>query len=199
MPHLVLLGDSIFDNAAYVEGGPDVVRQVREALPPDWRASLRAVDGATISDVHGQAPGIPADATHLVLSAGGNDALGFVDILDRPARSFSEVLDTLSAIGEGFERQYGQVVAELLELGLPLVLCTVYNGWLPGREVQRRAKTALTVFNDAILRTASAHGLGVIELRHVCTEAGDYANPIEPSVQGGRKIARAIRDAVVSH
>jgi hypothetical protein len=33
MNHIVLLGDSIFDNAAYVAGGPDVVRQVRDNLP----------------------------------------------------------------------------------------------------------------------------------------------------------------------
>jgi hypothetical protein len=35
-----------------------------------------------------------------------------------------------------------------------------------------------------------------IELRHVCTEPADYANPIEPSVRGGAKIARAIARAV---
>lgn len=29
MNHLVLLGDSIFDNAAYTSGAPDVVHQVR--------------------------------------------------------------------------------------------------------------------------------------------------------------------------
>ncbi|PYX58528.1 MAG: lipase, partial [Acidobacteria bacterium] len=29
MPHLVLLGDSIFDNSQYTSGGPDVVSQVR--------------------------------------------------------------------------------------------------------------------------------------------------------------------------
>ena len=27
MGHVVLLGDSIFDNAAYVRGGPDVIRR----------------------------------------------------------------------------------------------------------------------------------------------------------------------------
>ena len=46
MKHVVLLGDSIFDNAAYVAGGPDVVKQLRAALPNDWRATLNALDGA---------------------------------------------------------------------------------------------------------------------------------------------------------
>jgi hypothetical protein len=32
MPHIVLLGDSIFDNAPYTRGGPDVISQVRQLL-----------------------------------------------------------------------------------------------------------------------------------------------------------------------
>jgi hypothetical protein len=33
MKHLVLLGDSIFDNAAYDAGGPAVIDQVQAKLP----------------------------------------------------------------------------------------------------------------------------------------------------------------------
>jgi hypothetical protein len=51
---------------------------------------------------------------------------------------------------------------------------------------------ALMMFNDVILRTAFERGVPVIDLRLVCTEPSDYANPIEPSGQGGRKIADAI-------
>jgi hypothetical protein len=40
MSHLVLLGDSIFDNAAYTGGAPDVVHQVRQRLPEGWRAEV---------------------------------------------------------------------------------------------------------------------------------------------------------------
>ena len=47
-------------------------------------------------------------------------------------------------------------------------------------------------FNDVILRVAFESKLQVIDLRLVCTEPGDYANPIEPSSRGGEKIARAI-------
>ena len=50
------------------------------------------------------------------------------------------------------------------------------------------------VFNDVILRVAVEYGLAVIDLRFVCTEPSDYANPIEPSSIGGAKIARAIVD-----
>ena len=198
MPHLVLLGDSIFDNGAYVPGGPPVIRQVQEELPGGWHATLRALDGAVVGDVVGQIPRIPRDATHLALSAGGNDALAQIDILDLPARSVAEVLDLLAAIGHAFEQRYRAAVASLLALHLPLVLCTIYDGNLPDPELQRRASTALTIFNDVILRTAAAEGIPVVELRNVCTESADYANPIEPSVAGGRKIARALVAAVLN-
>jgi len=48
MSHIVLLGDSIFDNARYVPGEPDVVRQVQGTLPGGWRASLRAAGGERV-------------------------------------------------------------------------------------------------------------------------------------------------------
>ena len=51
MSHLILLDDSIFDNAAYTEGGPDVVMQLRAALPAGWAASLLAIDGSTTDDI----------------------------------------------------------------------------------------------------------------------------------------------------
>ena len=69
---------SIFDNAAYVGGGPDVITQLREKLPAGWRATLGAVDGSTMPDINGQLDNLPVDATHLVVSIGGNDALGQV-------------------------------------------------------------------------------------------------------------------------
>ncbi|HEY0970056.1 MAG TPA: GDSL-type esterase/lipase family protein [Gemmatimonadales bacterium] len=195
MPHIVLLGDSIFDNAAYVRGGPDVVAQLRALLPDGWRATLAAVDGAVIADVARQLARLPADATHLVVSVGGNDALGHVDLLSRRAESSAQVLGWLADAVEGFEARYRRMVAALLERRLPVTLCTIYEGNL-GAPVQRIARVALAVFDDAILRVAAEHGLPVIELRLVCTGTADYANPIEPSVQGGGKIARAIARAL---
>ena len=73
--HVTLLGDSIFDNSRYVPGGSPVVDQLHR-LPRGWRATLLAVDGAVAADVPSQLARLPADATHLVVSAGGNDALG---------------------------------------------------------------------------------------------------------------------------
>lgn len=192
MPHVVLLGDSIFDNAAYVRGGPDVLAHLQGRLPEGWDATLVAIDGATTEDMGRQYGRIPADATHLVLSIGGNDALMNIDILERRVSSSGEALGMLADVRDAFGGRYGEVLRTLRGRGLPLTLCTVYEGNFPDARRHRLATTALTVFNDVILRCAIRAGLPVIDLRLVCSEPADYANPIEPSVQGGAKIAQAI-------
>ena len=190
--HVVLLGDSIFDNAAYVRGGPDVVAQVRRHAPAGWKATLAAVDGAVTRGVETQLRSVPGDAGFLVVSAGGNDALGHVHFLAEGARSVAEVVGRLAGMMEEFERDYRRMPDALLARGLPAAVCTIYHPRFPDAGEQRLAVAALSVYNDVILREAFGRGLPVIDLRLVCSEDADYANPIEPSSHGGDKIARAI-------
>ena len=192
MPHLVLLGDSIFDNSAYTRGGPDVVSQVRRILPEGWTASLSAVDGATTGDIARQVHALPTEATHLVLSVGGNDVLMEASVLDRPASSTAQAVGFLADVALQFEKHYRSAIAACMAPGLPVAVCTIYNGNFPDLQYQRVVSTALMVFNDAILRVAIESRLSVIDLRSVCAIPEDYANPIEPSSVGGEKIARAM-------
>lgn len=192
MSHVVLLGDSIFDNAAYVGNAPDVIRQVRQLLPRGAKATLKAIDGSTTKDVREQLRRLPDDATHLVVSAGGNDALDSSDFLGVPARSTADALSGLAEIADRFERDYRGMLAEALSLQLPTAICTIYYPRFPEAALQRIAVTGLSVFNDCIIRAAIVHAIPLLDLRFVCTEDGDYANPLEPSAQGGEKIAQAI-------
>ena len=196
MTHIVLLGDSIFDNGAYTGGGPDVIGQLRGILPSGWDATLLALDGARTEDVVRQLIRLPDDTSHLVLSVGGNDALAHGDLLDGPAASAAQVLGFLADAAGGFERRYRGLIGRLMEYGLPVTVCTIYNGNFPDPQFQRIAATALCVFNDAILRVAFERRLSVIDLRLVCSEPTDYANPIEPSSRGGAKIAQSILRAL---
>jgi len=196
MAHLVLLGDSIFDNARYTEGGPAVIMQVRELLPAAWRASLLAIDGARAEHVPDQLQRLPLDASHLVLSVGGNDALANSTILHAPADSTSQAVAALADLSHDFEDQYRRAVEACMQRRLPLALCTIYNGCFPDPDFQRLVSTALMVFNDVIFRLAIEHNLVVIDLRFICSSTADYANPIEPSSVGGAKIARAIVNLV---
>lgn len=86
MPHVVFLGDSILDNRVYVAPDSDVLRQLMGELDADWTATLLAVDGHVTTDVRErQLPRLPGDASHLVLSVGGNDALGREAVLGQAA------------------------------------------------------------------------------------------------------------------
>jgi hypothetical protein len=199
VPHVVLLGDSVFDNGAYVAGGPDVIAHLRKTIPSGWRATLLAVDGATCSGVPRQLRDLPSDATHLVVSAGGNDALGRSAILDATARSVADTLLKLSMIAREFRSEYSSMLEALDATGLPLAVCTIYDPRFPDPLRRELGRTALAVIHDVILREAVARGLPVIDLRLVCDKNADFANPIEPSVQGGAKIAAAIKGLVESH
>lgn len=125
--HVVLLGDSIFDNAAYVPGGPDLVRQLTDRLPRSSRASLLAVDGAIVNGVARQLGGLPPDATHLVVSAGGNDALGASGVLEETVRSVAEAVGRFASLRDEFARGYNAMLDGVLARGLFLAFA-----WIPG-------------------------------------------------------------------
>lgn len=199
MSHVVLLGDSIFDNAAYVDGGPAVITQVRERLPQGWQATLLALDGSVIRDVPQQLDRLPPSTTHLIVSIGGNDALEQSGLLGEPAQSVAEVLQRLAVIAEQFERDYRRMLQAVMRYNLPTTLCTIYYPAYPDPLLQSLAVTGLTVFNDGIIRAAIGAGLPLLDLRLICNEPADYANPIEPSSAGGVKIAEVITRVVTQH
>lgn len=195
MGHIILLGDSIFDNGVYVPGQPDVVKQLRAALPSGWAATLLAVDGAVTRGVASQLTRLPRDATHLVLSVGGNDALGESHILASPARLVGEAVAMLAEAQDRFAGNYADMLEGVLGLGLPTALCTIYD--TPSSAPNHRIiRAALALFNDVITRAAFGNGLSLIDLRLICNEDDDYANPIEPSAKGGAKMAAAIAGLV---
>ena len=63
MKHIILLGDSIFDNASYVPGKSPIIKQLQSQLPTSWKATLLAVDGDVTEDVLSQTSNLPDDAS----------------------------------------------------------------------------------------------------------------------------------------
>jgi len=205
MSHVILLGDSVFDNGSYVRPGePDVFAQVQAKLPSGWRATMRAMDGAVTTSIERQLAQLPEDASHLILSVGGNDALGSSGILREGARSVAEVMTRIADVREAFARSYRKMLNAVADYRLPTALCTIYDTRFPDAQERRQVVAALAVFNDVITREAFARRLTLIDLRLICNEHDDYANPIEPSAKGGDKIANAIvrvvaGDALCTH
>jgi hypothetical protein len=192
MAHVILLGDSIFDNARYVPQGQAVIDHLRRGLEAGVKASLLAVDGSRTVHVAEQVEEMPGDASHVFLSIGGNDALAFSgEILAETATTHLGAMQRLAEIRAAFHANYTAMLRPLVALGKHLTVCTVYDA-IPVLTPVHRAGLAL--FNDIILHEAVRNGLAVLDLRMVCAEATDYApsSPIEPSATGGAKIARAI-------
>lgn len=192
MNHLVLLGDSIFDNERYVAGQMPVAEHLRNVLPADWVVSLLAADGSCTRDVLRQLPLAPETATHLLLSAGGNDALESSGLLSMPVSNAAHALALVEERLERFRADYTELLAALFSTNIPFAVCSIYDS-IP--LLGRAERNALRGFNDIILRTALAHALPVIDLRLVCSEKAHYSaiSPVEPSYEGGRQIALAIK------
>ena len=198
MNHAVLLGDSIFDNASYVPGKPPVIEQLRYKLGNACNATLLAIDGNLTIDVQYQIRNLPEDATHLIISVGGNDALQASSMLNDPADSVAEALAMLTQARIGFQSIYKRMIGYVLKFNLPTAVCTIYDS-IP--DLEPIAVTALSVFNDVIIREAISAGAPIIDLRLTCKDASDYSplSPIEPSAVGGQKIVNAICQLLNTH
>jgi len=131
--YVALVGDSVFDNAAYVSGGSDVRQQLSSLLPLGSQTTLLARDGAVISEAVSQVQHLPRDATHVVISAGGNDALRESGILDQPAESVAAAVEMLAAIQNAFGQAYAGLLDAVTSTGLPAAVCTIYAKILRSR------------------------------------------------------------------
>jgi len=197
---LVLIGDSSFDNASYISGAPDIRTKVEMFLPDGWAVALLAKDCSTVSDAIEQLGNADLkDTTHLAISVGGNNALEDSSFLGEKANSVADVLTALSKMCNRFEKDYNRMLTMALSLNVHCILCTIYYPLFYDATTQTISAAALAFYNDCIIRAAVANALPLLDLRLICTEESDYANPIEPSASGGEKIARSIAKMVLEH
>lgn len=175
-----------------------VIEQLRNNLPEGWKTTLLAVDGHVTADVQQQVERLPDDATHLIVSCGGNDALGHASILNQSAGSVAEVLEHFTSIRTSFQQTYRKMIETLQGFSRHLSVCTVYD-CVPGMEGS--PMTALAMFNEIILREAFITKIPVLDLRLICDDPADYSeiSSIEPSAVGGEKIVQAIVRMLAGH
>jgi len=198
MKHIALIGDSIFDNAGYVGTGESVIEQLQTNMPVDCKATLLAVDGDVTSDVYAQLELIPEDTTHAFLSIGGNDALRIVNVLQESVSTVGEAMEVFTEIRLDFQIRYRELITQIKQKVDKLIICTVHD-CVP--DFEPRALTALSMFNEIILKEAFAINASVIDLRLLCNEKEDYStiSPIEPSGRGARKIVENIIKVTNEH
>jgi len=126
---------------------------------------------------------------------GGNDALGESGVLDAAAHSVAEVLMRLANIQDGFRESKAQMLNAANRRKLPSALRSVYDPRFPDplrRRVSALALSLITTLSPARHSAVSS----LIDLGVMFANDADFANPTEPSVQGGMKLARAIQHFV---
>ena len=216
MKHIVLLGDSIFDNSSYVNPGElDVPNQLRSLVDNDCKVTNLAVDGDYTNGITNQLKNLPADATHLFVSVGGNDGLKHFGIFKQPVETIGEALQKMYVIGESFKSKYSSMVDQVLTYKIPTIFCSIYyprfnvrslsrvlhylSTKSNGMDTQQTVMAAETIFNDIITYEVFKRKLSLIDLRVLCNDDQDFANPIEPSCTGGMKIAKTIHKIAIKH
>ncbi len=199
MKHIVLIGDSIFDNASYVGLGESVIDLLTHTLPQDaHQSTLLAVDGDITTEVYEQLKHLPNDTTHAFLSIGGNDALRVVDVLEQSTSTVGSAMETFTEIRLDFQKRYRDLINVINQRVEKFIICTVHD-CVPG--IEPRSLTALALFNEIILKEAFSLGISVLDLRLLSNEEADYStiSPIEPSAQGGKKITACMAEILKSH
>ena len=195
---LVLLGDSIIDNKTYVlDGEFSVLEHIQSKT--ETPVTQLALDGATTDDViSNQINVIPFGTSHIVLSVGGNDLLNEIGFLMEDFKyTPNQVLERCQSLIAPIRQKYESIVSQLQTTSRAnLLLCTVYEGNLDGSvmydDIAISSRAMLSLFNDSVYKTHNLFGTDVLELRHIFTDKEDYANPIEPSHQGGEKLAEKL-------
>ena len=206
--HITLAGDSIFDNQTYVPGEPDVARQLKTQLGDDADVTLLAIDGDITEGVKDQLNRLPIDTSHLIISVGGNDALSYLHKLLDPVSNVGEGFLIFSDIQNEFRDKYRKMLTNALSYNIPTTVCTIYRPCfnhsstsrvsqflsygVSNEILQKVSVTALTTFNDIIIEEAVKAGVPIMDLRIMYDNEQDYANPIEPSTVGGKKMVSII-------
>jgi hypothetical protein len=172
--NIILLGDSIFKNNAYVKP----VYSVEYLLKQQSKANIYclAKDGANIEAVYKQIAKIPerlntADST-IFLSVGGNDLLVKNSKVDMISRQYDQLLMTI-------QRNFPNCKLNILNLYTP--------PRLNNDSLQRKIKQ----WNNK-LQLYVADNIGLISIDTILYEPTDFVADYEPSEIGGLKIVKAL-------
>lgn len=178
---IILLGDSVLNNAIYVP--PD---QSVEAYLKQYTNNLYnyAKDGATIPDIYSQIEKISLQfnkiTSFLFISAGGNDILN-------KSKELTE--DQINALF----KQYMDVI-QAIRKKLPSINITILNLYQPTDPRYQVYKPSIDKWNTLIQESSTKVGemYNVIDLNAILDNANDFIYEIEPSPTASQKIANVI-------
>jgi lysophospholipase L1-like esterase len=179
--NVILVGDSILNNANYVPSGKSVYDRLKTKLS---KVINVAKDGATINDLYGQLDKIPVDLnntnTYIFISAGGNDILNKRTELS--TNDIRRLFDTYMEFLKALRTKLGSAKINILNL------------YLPSNPRYQSYKTSIEQWNQLIQSSSNNVGemYNVIDLYGLLTTTNDFVYDIEPSESASDKIANLI-------
>lgn len=202
--HVVLLGDSTLDNARYLDiaqGELSIEKQLlKRCSDHGWGFTLLAQDGSLLQDVMTrQIPYIPEKATHIVMSASGNDLLSLLNMM--VAQNFSAA-SMYNAIVHGLQQvadRYNSVIKSLKSVGCHIACCTVYQPKFNNLFFKSLAAFSLGLYNSRLKQIATTWNCSIIDFANLFDHRKDFANALELGTTGGAKLVENISQFVREH
>ena len=180
--HIVLLGDSVLNNSNYVKEN-ESIEQMLNAQTETQIISL-AQDGAVLQEIFAQIDKIPLEfdkpTTYIFLSIGGNDLLN---------NYLSEIY--IHKLIEQYKLLIATIITRLPSA--KLYLLTLYY---PTSAKYESYNEFISLWNKNVEELMPSSN--IIYLQNIINQEGDLVNQIEPSSNGGKKIAEAILQKIVN-
>lgn len=195
--HVVLLGDSTLDNGRYLNiasGELSVEKQLtKRCVEKGWEMTVLAQDGSMLEDVLlRQLPLIPDHATHVVLSASGNDLLALLNQMVVANFTASSMYGAIVTGLREVSDRYRDVLQALRSLGCHLACCTVYRPNFNHMFFKSLAIFSLGLHNSRLKGICQDLECSVIDLANMFDCREDFANPLELSTRGGSKLVENV-------
>ena len=180
--YIVLLGDSVLNNSNYVKEN-ESIEQMLNAQTETQITSL-AQDGAVLQDVFAQIDKIPLEwnqpTTYIFLSIGGNDLLN---------NSLSEIY--IHKLIEQYKLLIATIITRLPSANLYLL--TLYY---PTSAKYESYNEYISLWNKNVEELMPSSN--IIYLQNIINQESDLVYQIEPSSNGGKKIAEAILQKIAN-
>ncbi len=179
--HIVLLGDSIFQNKNYVPKSKSVEYLLKEKL--SIPSLVLAQDNAIIYDIPKQYNNMPIDlnnkTTNLYISIGGNDLLNLYEHNNTTNTTLFNMVWEL----------YQKTILMIIEnTQCNVILTDIYFITDPNYS---RYIPMIKKWNSNLYQFAKQHKVKVFKISKILTQPKDFTNSIEPSVIGGNKMVNS--------
>ncbi len=182
---LVLLGDSILKNDAYVSDGKSVELLLKERT--NGKSICLARDDSKIVDIYSQIEKIPNDIntnyTTVFLSVGGNDILTHYVEQENNSKD-SSILKTIFSA-------YKKLIKSIKNK-LPNANIVLLDIYYPDNIKYKQYHTIINEWNNMIYNYSNKNNCSVLKISGILTGPDDFSLGIEPSSVGSKKLVETI-------